>query len=222
MRLRTAVLLPLTLTLNACSSITDLDLDLGCLLCGEFGPWIDAPYEPQILRGDTLRVRAWGSSDNAGTWRLSNDVAAFAGADGLRAQTGPTDNVLIRGLRLGKSDLSFMPVGSSTSLTAMITVRDSAEVADIDFLSSEPADTLRLRVGEPVQLMISLVDSSRRVIHAWPETVTISDTLVLRRQPYSIPPRPGEFLYQGAMVGTTSIVATFRELRRTLIVVVQS
>lgn len=224
MRLRTALIMPLMCLSSACGSIMDLDMDFGCLLCGDFGPWLDI-LEPQILRGDTLRVRAFGSStDNRGSWRLSNDVAAFEDAAGSRSSAaGPADHVLVRGLRLGKAVLTFLPVNdTSLSSTATLSVRDSTEVADIEFWMSSVSDTLRLKVGEPIQLTISLVDDQRHVIHGWPESVAVGDTLVLRRQQWALPPRPGDFAYQGAKAGATEIVATFRELRRVLVVIVRA
>jgi hypothetical protein len=225
MRLQTALIMPFMCVASACGSIMDLDMDFGCLLCGDFGPWMDIPIESQILRGDTLRVRAFGSStDNRGSWRLSNDVAAFENAVGSRSPAaGPTDHVLVRGLRLGNTVLTFLPVSDTTlKSTATLSVRDSTEVADIEFWMSSQPDTLRLKVGEPIQLTISLVDDQRRVIHGWPESVTAGDTLVLRRQQFALPPRPGDHAYQAAKAGTTQIVATFRELRRVLVVIVSS
>ena len=199
-----------------------MDLDFGCLLCGDFGPWIDAPFEAQILRGDTLRVRAFGSTDNRGSWRLANDVAAFDDGTRLQSRAVLTDNVLVRGVKVGESFLTFLPLSDTTrSSTVSLAVRDSAEVADIEFWMSATADTLRLKVGEPVQLAISLVDSERHVIHGSPESVTVGDTLVLRRQQFALPPRPGDFAFQGATVGVTDVVATFRHLRRRLVVVVR-
>lgn len=223
MRMRTALAMSLMCLVNACGSIVDLDMDLGCLLCGEFGPWLDTPFEPQILRGDTLRVRAFGSStDNRGSWRLSNDVAAFENAAGSRsASTGLADNALVRGVHLGTTVLTFLPINDTTlSSTVKLTVRDSADVADIEFMPV--GDTVHLRIGEPLQLAVSLVDSNRRPIHAWPESVTVGDTLVLRRQHFALPPRTGDFAYQAAKAGVTQVVATFRELTRTLVVVVRS
>lgn len=222
MRLRTALVLSFFSQLTACGSFMDFDFGPGCFICADFGPFLDVPYEAQILRGDTIRIRALGSTDNQGYWRLVNDVAAFENAAGKHeSATGPVDNVLLRALRLGQAFITFLPVtDTSMRITSNLVVRDSAEVADIEFQVSAVSDTLRLKVGEPVWLTVLLVDDQRHAIHAAPESFTISDTLVLRRQSFALPPVPGDSGYQGAKAGTAEVVATFRELRRTLVVIV--
>jgi hypothetical protein len=218
---RAAVPAVVLLAMQACTSttVTGFDLDTGCS-CVYFAPRIDAPVAVQMFRGDTMLLRAIASEDATGSWRLSNGIVAIEEDGKLRSSAGPTDRILIRALSLGSSVVTFVPAVEPTSSTVTLTIRDTADAAAIAFEPMGVLDTLRLRTGEPVDLRITLVDAAGLAIHGMPESVTIGDSLVLKRQRWAMPPVVGDWAFMGGRAGTTDVTATFRHLRRTLVVIV--
>ena len=216
-------LLPLALaaSLAACDPLRGLDL--GCFLCTP--PSLSIPDFAYLLEGDTVRVRAfWYAKDPSGRWSISDpDVAAFQVGQALQARVeGPTDLVLLRALRSNAGfTLTLTPAEDpELAVSVAVNVVDSSNVDRISFFGAPSSDTVHLDIGAETACEPRLGMANGLRVIGWPETVTVSDTLVTAVIPAPPSAFPRLLHLRAVRAGTSQVIARFDRVADTVTLVV--
>lgn len=215
------VLLTLCASLGACDPMAGFHL--GCILCTY--PSLSVEDFAYLLKGDTVRVRAhWYEMDPRGSWRISDpDVAAFQVDGTLKTQIdGPVDQVLVRTLRSNAGFSLFLTPRAQPDRPAYValSVVDSSQVERITFFGVPASDTLHLRVGNEVWIEPQLETSFGARVVGWPETLTVSDTLVTAVIPSPPTAYPRLLHLRAEQAGSARLIAQFGRVVDTLTFVI--
>lgn len=196
------------MALAGCIDLTGLNFGEGC--CGMSGGGgysfpLTLTQADNMLRGDSARIRAWGSQgDPASTWELTGPAVFVLSRDSVATRvTTPVDAVTIRTTGTGEVRVKALRAGTIDSTTTSFFVADSADVT----LSMPGPKDRTVRLAAETWISAQLLDRTGRWYRAaliWSSSDTGAVTLA-----DGVNPTPLGKMAHGRVQGAASVVVAF-------------